>query len=343
MKKIGLITLFAGLLFAACSSDDETNNLPTTNETITISYSVPRFGVEATTGMRAGTDPGSSAEQRVERLALFLYTIDGNAVDPDPKIYVISGATFTGGTWDKTDATGNEGTIKLSLKQGQAGQRYVYLVANYPSTMDLSAATYKNPNNLRIAQLGADTNPWSTIGTPVEGRTKAPLLMTGKTAGAHNFVSQPHLQTVSLIRAVAKVQLNIKLSQGYQDALTKGGNTQYKYRYVGFDRQTWFWKPDPKTTDATTSAWTGWSNELNTTVPTPDTGAGYKTASGKVTELSLTTYLNERDDLGAKIEIELPTVPIGPLPPPEFGPELYTLPLPGKIERNTWYSYDVTI
>jgi hypothetical protein len=33
----------------------------------------------------------------------------------------------------------------------------------------------------------------------------------------------------------------------------------------------------------------------------------------------------------------------GPLPPPEFGPELYRLPLPEKIERNNWYRYDIEI
>ncbi|PVZ04547.1 hypothetical protein C7382_1322, partial [Porphyromonas loveana] len=33
----------------------------------------------------------------------------------------------------------------------------------------------------------------------------------------------------------------------------------------------------------------------------------------------------------------------GNLPPPEFGPELYRLPLPEKVIRNNWYKYDLTI
>ncbi|WP_394358364.1 hypothetical protein, partial [Porphyromonas gulae] len=29
--------------------------------------------------------------------------------------------------------------------------------------------------------------------------------------------------------------------------------------------------------------------------------------------------------------------------PPEFGPELYRLPLPEKVLRNHWYKYEVEI
>ncbi len=95
-----------------------------------------------------------------------------------------------------------------------------------------------------------------------------------------------------------------------------------------------------------TASWTTWGASLNSISNPPDTGTGYIISGEKVTTLKLITYLNERDETEAQnalIEIELPRVDSGPLPPPEFGPELYRLLLPKKIERNNWYRYDIEI
>lgn len=77
--------------------------------------------------------------------------------------------------------------------------------------------------------------------------------------------------------------------------------------------------------------WVNWKDDVSS----------YTEVGGKVTSLKVVTYLNERDHAGTTIEIELPYNGSGPLPPPEFGPEVYKLHLPAKIERNHWYQYDV--
>ncbi|NLD24805.1 MAG: hypothetical protein GX670_11345 [Bacteroidales bacterium] len=76
--------------------------------------------------------------------------------------------------------------------------------------------------------------------------------------------------------------------------------------------------------------------------------ANYTLTGDKVTGLTITTYLNERDTYNQEnprtsVELSLPYISDGPLPPPEFGDENYKLPLPTTIERNTWYVYDIEI
>ncbi|KKC51911.1 major fimbrial subunit protein (FimA), partial [Porphyromonas gulae] len=130
----------------------------------------------------------------------------------------------------------------------------------------------------------------------------------------------------------------------------QGNLTGHKYRYVNFDKDTYVVKPTTKPDNLISSAngvwpqitdWTVWGASLNAS-PAPDAGTDYTLdANGKVTALRIITYLNERDSKGAIVEIALPRVDDGTLPPPEFGPELYRLPLPDKILRNNWYKYDI--
>jgi hypothetical protein len=95
-------------------------------------------------------------------------------------------------------------------------------------------------------------------------------------------------------------------------------------------------KPSVKTDNlVSSSTWNAWT--------ATGTVTSYTLVGGKVTGLTLTTYLNERDAAGSAIEISLPFMGSGPLPPPEFGDESYTLKLPAKVERNHWYIYDVAI
>ena len=127
----------------------------------------------------------------------------------------------------------------------------------------------------------------------------------------------------------------------------------YRYRYVNFDKDTYVVKPLPTKPDNPVSSndgawpqiagWMPWGTSLNVS-PAPDAGSGYTMDSaGKITSLRIITYLNERDTKGAAVEVALPRVDDGELPPPEFGPELYRLPLPEKVLRNHWYKYEVEI
>ena len=142
--------------------------------------------------------------------------------------------------------------------------------------------------------------------------------------------------SIPLIRAVAKVQLNISLTAKHQEKPLSGeGTTRYKYRLIDFDKNTYVLKQILKTDNLVSSlAWINWNDAI--TSYTLD-------GNGKVTNLTLITYLNERDNAGTSIELSLPYFDGGFLPPPEFGDETYKLQLPAKIERNNWYVYDVEI
>ncbi len=118
--------------------------------------------------------------------------------------------------------------------------------------------------------------------------------------------------------------------------LSGEGTTQYKYRLIDFDKNTYVLKQILKTDNLVSSlAWINWNDAI--TSYTLD-------GNGKVTNLTLITYLNERDNAGTSIDLSLPYFDGGFLPPPEFGgDETYKLQLPAKIERNNWYVYDVEI
>ncbi len=144
----------------------------------------------------------------------------------------------------------------------------------------------------------------------------------------HNFITQGYqLNSVHLIRAVAKLELNVKLTSGFQivPVINSGNLTEYKYRYVDFDTRTYVEKQATTPANPASSSPDAWPNTVN-----------WMTWGG-------TGYTLERDQLGTTVEIELPRADSGPLPPPEFGPELYRLLLPAKIERNTWYKYDIEL
>lgn len=132
------------------------------------------------------------------------------------------------------------------------------------------------------------------------------------------------------------MQLNIKLSSLHQDfPISSEGITQYKYKLINFDKSTYVQKPTSKINDLTSlSTWASWNDHI--TSYTLDN-------TGKVTRLTLTTYLNESENAQAIIELSLPYVDGGFLPPPEFGDETYKLQLPAKIVRNHWYVYNIEI
>ena len=340
-----IIILFAGSLMAACSStsDDVEGGNSGIGKKIELSFSVPDYTLNMTNGTaasvksitRAGTvTPGSAAEREITNLYVFLFPTNSSQVLIK---YYISTAAFTGGTWDTTN-----NKVILNLTQAEIGMRKVYIVAN---CLDLKAALDGVTSESGFQTVFRQTpKPWSSdLGSPV--------VMSGN--ATHDFTSGYQLNNVPLIRAIAKVELNIILSSGFQVVPTIIGNSlaEYKYRYVGFDQNTYVVKPDfktPVTVNSSsniwpnTSDWTQWGSSLNSS-PTSDSGAGYTLTNSKVVTLKVVTYINENDAAGSAIEINLPRADEGPLPLPEFGPELYRLPLPVNIVRNTWYKYDVTI
>lgn len=330
-NKLLYITLISSLLFIACSKNDVPDSA--NNNPIEIYFRVIDFTQNQTRGTK---DSGSEAERKVDNLYLFLFDNAG----ANPERYYIENATFTGGTWDAAAMK-----VRLDMTQINAGDRQVYVIANIDAALK---ASLDGVNTLSALQTVFKTTaqPWSS-------QIASPFLMTGNKA--HNFVMNYQLDNVPLIRAVAKVEMNIELSDKFKTIVADqiGGNLQnFKYRYANFDTRTYVVKPASKPDNIVNSTndtwpiisgWTLWGASLNVT-PAPDDGTGYTlNNTGGVDRLRIITYLNERDNKGAAIEIALPGVDDGELPPPEFGPELYRLTLPDKIQRNHWYKYDIQI
>ncbi|MFT4223863.1 fimbrial protein [Dysgonomonas sp.] len=308
---IGLL----GLFLTACSGDNDPVGESANNENIVLSFQVNSF-VKGT--IKAATDNGSIAEQTIENLYVFLFPTSGTQTF---KSYYISSASFSGGSWSNTD-----NKVLLNLTQAEAGNRDVYIVANC-SDIKATLDGVTTVAGLQLVLQSSNT-PWSeTLATPI--------LMSGNKS--HNFNSNYQLSSIPLVRAVAKVQLNVKLSVPHQGTplSSEDNNAQYRYKLINFDKNTYVLKPTSKPDVlVSSSAWVNWNDAV--TSYTLD-------GSGNVIILTLTTYLNERDNAGTAIELSLPYFDGGLLPPPEFGEETYKLQLPAKIERNNWYVYDVEI
>ena len=331
MRKLLYVAFLANLIFAACTSED----IPIEKQddkSIEIFLSVSNFQVSNTTSRSTrSTHAGSDAEKQIDNLYLFLFDSEGSV-----EKYNVTSPAFTDGIWNATDAK-----ITLNLTQMSAATRNVYVVANYPTSM-LSALNAVTTITGLQAVVHNENTPWSsTMATPI--------LMSGNVNG-HNFITNRQLDNVPLTRAVAKLELNVKLKTERQSTPTimegvLGNQTevhQYKYQFVDFDKNTYVLKPTTKANDLT--SFTGWENIAGTSGDV----ASYILTDGVVTGLKLTTYINERDVFDtthprSAVELSLPFISGGPLPPPEFGDEIYKLPLPATIERNTWYVYDIEI
>lgn len=325
------VSFLASLFLVACS---KTPVEPTANRSIEISLRVDEF-TNAGGTVRAERSQGSDAERLITNLYLVLF--DNTGANPDR--YYITGNTFAGGTWNAAEMK-----VKLDMTQTQAGERRVYVITNVDPTMKTALDAVTTESGLQSVRR-TTALPWST-------NIVSPFLMAGNKT--HDFTANHLLDNVPLVRAVAKVELNISLSEKFQTlpTIVNGNLSEFKFRYVNFDKDTYVVKPSTKPDNLVSSAndiwpqmtdWTVWGATLNAS-PVPDAGTGYSlNADGKVTALRIVTYLNERDNKGAAIELALPRVDDGNLPPPEFGPELYRLPLPEKVIRNNWYKYDLTI
>lgn len=311
MKKIVYITLFLSLFFVACSNEDSPNSGDSNN--IELTFSINSY-IRNTT---KATNQGTADEQIVENLYIFLFPTSGSQTLIK---YYISTPSFSYGSWSSSDMK-----VSLNLTQAEAGNRDVYIVANC-SAIKAELDGITSSTGLQSVLHPTD-NPWSP-------NMSTPILMSGNKT--HNFNTNYQLNSLALVRAIAKVQLNIKLSTEHQSLPSVSGVNQYNFKYIDFDKSTYVLKPSGKTENLVSStAWTAWEAAGMTT--------SYTTEQGKVTNLTLITYLNERDNLGSAIEVSLPYQSTGSLPPPEFGDEIYKLQLPAKIERNNWYVYDIEI
>lgn len=344
-----LYILFAVLVLVACRGGQSSDHLPSGDQPVELSFVVQDFvgAVPSLTGdvsqrtqsflsLRA-TETGSAKEQEIKNLYLLMF--DSNGANPFRYYIEVSNSTFNGGTYD-----GSAKKITLAKTQLEAGMRKVYLVANIDDTIKSTLETVTTENEF-LEKYKETSQPWGE-------QIKAPLLMCGHKQ--HNFAENPaafRLNHIDLVRAVAKIELNIELSAPYQVKQEK--QSEYRYRFVGFDKRTYFIKPTtdkPATvvnsSDELWQAGNNWNIWDNTLSGNADTGSSFttdNTANGKVTKLKLITYINEQDAKGAKVEISLPRMDEGPLPPPEFGPELYPFTLPDKIERNKWYKLELAI
>ncbi len=303
--KLGVGGLFL-LLLSSCSI----NTTDLQDDGIVIQTAIENYTIPS---MHANMDVEED-ENEISNLYVFLFptTASQSLIK-----YYVDDATFTGGEW--SDATGN---ISLDLTQAEAGNRNVHLIANC-ANIKTALDTVTVPQGLEDMVFNTP-QPWSDD-------LSTPILMYGY--GNHNFISNPVLSTINLERALAKLELIIKIGEKFQaiPTVTAGKLEEYQYQYINFDKQTYLIEPDSKTNDLASSAWLNWA------------AADATLTSGKVSELRLVTYLNESKNAGAGIDLQLPFVWEGMLPPPEFGDENYKLFLPEEIKRNHWYVFDVEI
>ena len=335
MKKYLLYALFlTSFMFVSCSKNN--SDEPAEDKRIEISLRVDDFTKSGEAFRTIERNQGSDAERIIKNLYLFLFDNNGT----NPVRYYIDGSTFAGGTWNPVEMK-----VKLDMTQNQAGLRRVYVVANVDNTIKTALDLVASEEELQNVKK-TTAQPWSS-------NIASPFMMSGNKT--HDFTTDYLLDNVQLVRAVAKIELNITLSEKFQilPAANGGNLAHYRYRYVNFDKDTYVIKPLPTKPDNPVSSndgawpqiagWMPWGTSLNVS-PAPDAGSGYTMDSaGKITSLRIITYLNERDTKGAAVEVALPRVDDGELPPPEFGPELYRLPLPEKVLRNHWYKYEVEI
>lgn len=343
IKRILYISLLAVLFFPACTSEEVPGD-ETGSENIAVLFSVSNYKVTTVRAATRAKDAGNPYEQAINDFYLFLFPGSGNT-NPARKYYIDgTGVTQVGvsGSFGTYDETGKK--VSLNLTKAEAGKREVYIVANTAGNTTLQTALngVNSISNLEEVLSTTDT-PWSPA-------LATPILMSG--GKSHDFMTDRVLGTgtagnepLRLVRALAKIELNITLKDEHKSASI----ADYKYKYTNFHKETNVIKKATTTGSdkyASSSAsvwpitadWTPWDSAL-----TQGMGPAYTVSGEVVTTLKLVTYVNERDDAGAAIEIEVPYNGSGPLPPPEFGPELYRLTLPAKVERNNWYRYDIEI
>lgn len=344
IKRILYISLLAVLLFPACTSEEVPGEKPG-SENIEVLFSVSTYQVTTVRAATRATDAGNSFEQAINDFYLFLFPGSGNT-NPVRKYYIDgTGVTQIGvsGSFGTYDETGKK--VSLNLTKAEAGNRDVYIVANTAGNTPLQTALDG------VTTLSGLQTVLSTTTTPWSPALATPILMSG--GKPHDFMTDRVLGTgaagnepLRLVRAFARIELNITLKDEHKSASI----ADYKYKYTNFHKETNVIKKATSTGSdkyasssasvwPITTGWTPWGSALDM----QGMGSAYTVSGGVVITLKLVTYVNERDDAGTAIEIEVPYNGSGPLPPPEFGPELYKLEFPEGIQRNYWYVHEIEI
>lgn len=314
MNKLLYILLFASIILSSCSPEEIPDNEPKGDKQIELNLSVKSFEGESLT--RAGFD-ATAEENQIDNLYLFIQS--GTTLHK----YYIDGATFTGGSWVKA-----ENKIMLALTQAEAGTSDVYVLANVQATTKTALDAVTTIAELQTLSV-TTVNPWSD-------NIKTPLIMSGSVSN-HNFISSPTLNAVPLYRAVAKVEVEVTLSEQYQSTPTVTNPytneviDQYKYSLLNFNQNTYLLNSGTESLTGTT----GW-----TTIG--DNISSHSTSNDdKVNKLTFTTYLNERASGDpTTINVLLPFWDNG-MPPPQFIDDGYPIKLPTIIERNHYYKVNV--
>lgn len=299
----------------ACSGDNDFDENKTSHNKVELSFQIKDFDRGT---LKSSTGEASSGEEIIENLYVFLFpTTDGQSL----RKYDVITSSFEGGVWEDTN-----NKLLLNITQAEAAKRNVYVIANYSPALKTLLDKVNTIEDLKLISLSNEM-PWSATLT-------SPILMSGNTT--HDFRSNYQLNSIALVRILAKVQLNIKLSESHQAApISAESIAQYRYRLINFEKWTYILKPISKKNNlASMSDWTDWSDQMTSFT---------LNSKGKATNLTLTTYLNESDNAETSIELSLPYIDGGFLPPPEFGDETYKLQISTKIERNHWYIYDIEI
>lgn len=331
MTKIKYIylLLISALLFTACSKDDVPGGIEVSDDEVAISYNLKKY-VQVVTN---GNSTKSAYETRNinivagdEEEIINLYILMVNSGWSDIKRFYTASSNFAEGTWN---AAGENVTIKMT--QSEAGQRDVYVIANVSADVKSDLDGVTNLTGLQ-GVLESKSEPWSGMGAT---NLKHPILMSGMKN--HNFSTQGRvLENLQLVRAFAKVELNVTLPTKHQST----NEADYKYNFVDFDKNTYVLE---KTNKVASIGTTGWKPFTSNTDGDKDFVSEYTKTGDAITSLKIVTYINETTNANSYIEIQLPYEDGGFLPPPEFGPETFILPRQGKIERNHWYKYDVEL
>lgn len=311
-KAFFIVISFFSIILTSCINDDVSE----CSTDISLTFSTVEFRSVDGSSTRATTYVATAAEKQIDNLYVFLFPTTGS---PNTNVYrYFLTKTTTDPVWT---VAGNDGTVRITLSEIEAGIRDVYIVAN---CVDIKTQLDGANSVASLQTILRTVNPWAIT---------TPILMEGHKL-AHDFSANFTAGIIPMERAVAKLLLNITLDPAFQNS----DHNLYKYRYINFGNQTYVLPHlAPQTTGNVVS--TDWLTNWTSFIPT----------TGTITGLTLESYINEykntiTTDPLPVIEINLPYNDGGFLPPPEFGQgDIYRLQLSSEIVRNTIYKYDLVI
>lgn len=301
--------LLIGLLISSCSKD-QVEQHQAKDKNIALRLMVQNYkGTELRSGFHS-----DALESQITNLYIIIFA-------DQVYTYDITETTVTGhngGTWNKED-----GEILLGLTQDLVGEDCdVYVFANVDDAeIKDELEGVNNPDGLESIFIGND-NPWSN-------NFSTSLLMSGYKKN-HNFITDPVLDKIEMERAVAKLQIEVELTEQYQSTT----DDDYKYRLRNFDKNSYLIQQEGKT------------NDLISQTAFADIGGiiEFVKEGTVVTGLKLTTYLNERDiaaNDNIALDLILPFWDEGAPPPSFTDDDIYSIVIDKEIKRNHFYTYKV--